>query len=250
MKKNSVFPRRFGKSLGMLCLIVCSGSFAQNVPKDLLITTESAFPTNISNDNGKTIFGTSADKVHELLKRSRIPYRMEMMSWNRAFELARTGPDTCVYSTARTKERESDFKWIGPIGSGTTGIFGSPDKLGKVTSIDDIKQGRIGDYLGDVFVSMLSEKGIHAVVSYEPATAIKNVAYGRLDYVAISDRLGEHFISSNHLEEKVTLLFRLKPIDLYLACNRNIDDDTIALMNSKLAEMKKDGTYSKIELKY
>ncbi len=250
MKKIRSILSLFKNTIILLWLCSVAPSEAQNSTRELLITTEVAFPTNMSDDSGKTIYGSSADKVHELLRRSQIPYRMEIMSWNRAFELARNTTDTCVFSTARTREREALFKWIGPIGSGTSAIFGSPDKLGKVNSIDDIIQGNIGGYLGDEFVSYIAAKGAHVIVSYEPATALKNVAQGRLDYVAFGDKSGEHFIIENHLENKVVLLFRYQSIDLYLACNPGIDDTTVKLMNSTLDKMKKDGTYKKIDSKY
>jgi len=230
------------------CLIFTA--HAQNTVKELLITTESAFPKNFSDDNGKTISGSSSDKVHELLKRSQIPYQMKIMSWNRAFELARNQDNTCVFSTVRNAERESGFKWVGPIDTNTKAVFGSPDKFGKITKIDDIKNGKIGGYLGDEFVSYLAAQGGYAIVSYEPAIAFKNLAMGRLEYVAVGAEFGEYFIANNHLTDKVKLLFTFGSTDLYLACNPKLDDSLINLMNLKLAEMVKDGTYKKIDSKY
>ena len=35
----------------------------------------------------------------------------------RAYAAARERPNACVYATSRTPERESSFKWVGPIDS-------------------------------------------------------------------------------------------------------------------------------------
>jgi len=227
-----------------------SSSDAQTKPTTINITTEYLFPLNISEKEGGAIYGQSADKVHELLKRSQIPYQMKMMSWNRAFELARNNADTCVFSTARTKERESAFQWIGPISVGNWAVFGSPDKLGKVTRREDIKQARIGTEFGNVSVTYLSEKGFHMVTSIESATTFKNVAHGRIEYATAGDIHGKKVIMENHLEDKVVWLFNYQTSDYYLACNQKMDADLIAQMNSKLREMKIDGTYKNIDSKY
>ncbi len=227
-----------------------SSSHAQTKPTTINITTEYLFPLNISEKDGGAIYGQSADKVHELLKRSQLPYQMKMMSWNRAFELARNNADTCVFSTARTKERETTFQWIGPISVGNWAVFGNPDKLGKVTRLEDIKQARIGTEFGNVSVSYLTEKGFHMVTSIESATTFKNVALGRIEYATAGDTHGKKIIMENHLEDKVVWLFNYQTSDYYLACNQKMNADIIAQMNLKLREMKLDGTYKSIDNKY
>lgn len=223
---------------------------AQSKQPTITITTEYLHPLNISEKEGEAIYGQSADKVHELLKRSHLPYHMKMMSWNRAFELARHNSDTCVFSTVRTKERETSFHWIGPIATGNWAVFGSPDKLGKITKLDDIKQSSIGTEVGNVSVSYLSEKGFHMVTSIESATTFKNAALGRIDYATAGDIHGKKIIMENHLEDKVVWLFNYQTSDYYLACNPKMSTGTIALLNLKLREMKIDGTFKSIDNKY
>ena len=108
--------------LTAVLVMIAISVFAQERP--LLITTESGVPLSMSSDGGKTIYGASADKVHEMLRRAHIPYQMELTSWNRAIELARADANTCVFSAARTADREPKFKWIGPLARGTWVIVG------------------------------------------------------------------------------------------------------------------------------
>jgi polar amino acid transport system substrate-binding protein len=228
----------------------CQISTAQTKQGTINITTEYLYPLNIADKEGGVVYGQSADKVHELLKRSHIPYQMKMMSWNRAFELARNNVDTCVFSTVRTKEREPWFQWIGPISTGNWAIFGSPDKLGKVTRLEDIKQSLIGTEVGNVSVSYFSERRYQLVTSIESATTFKNVALGRIDYATAGDIHGKKIIKDKHLEDKVVWLFNYGASDYYLACNPNMNADTISLLNLKLREMKLDGSYKNIDSKY
>lgn len=237
--------------LGCLSLsTICDLSTAQTKQATINITTEYLYPLNIVDKEDGAIFGQSADKVHELFKRSQIPYQMTMMSWNRAFELARNNSDTCVFSTAKIKERESSFHWIGPIATGNWAVFGSPDKLGKITRLEDIKRSSIGTEVGNVAVAYLSAKGFRLVTSIESATTFKNVAWGRIEYATAGDIHGKKIIMDNHLEDKVVWLFNYQTSDYYLACNLKTNVETISLLNLKLREMKTDGTYKNIDSKY
>lgn len=231
-------------------IAICQVCAAQTKQSTINITTEYLYPLNISDKEGGVIYGQSADKVHELFKRSQVPYQMTIMSWNRAFELARKNTDTCVFSTARVKERETWFHWIGPIATGNWAVFGSPDKLGKITRLEDIKQSSIGTEAGGVAISFLSDKGFRMVTSIESATTFKNVALGRIDYATAGDIHGKKIILDNHLEDKVVWLFNYQSSDYYLACNPKMQADTIALLNAKLREMKTDGTFKSIDSKY
>lgn len=241
---------KFSWICSLLLLAFCSSSSAQTNPPTIYLTTEYLYPLNIVDKDGAHIYGQSADKLHELFKRSELPYQMNIMSWSRAFKLARRNPNTCVFSTARIKERESWFHWIGPIASGNWAVFGSPEKLGKVTRLEDIKNASIGTEEGNVSVSYLSERGFNIVTSIESSTTFKNVALGRIDYATAGDTHGKKIIAENQLEGKVVFLFNYQSSDYYLACHPKMRAETIALLNAKLREMKADGTYKNIDLKY
>jgi len=229
-------------------MTACSNAYSQ--PKQLLITTEPAIPFHMSNDDGKTVVGSIADKVHEMLRRSQIAYSMQIMSWNRAFELARTQADTCVYETARTPEREASFKWIGPISKGDWGIYGSPDKVGKVTRLADLKNATIGGYLGDALGEYLARKGYHVINSFDDEITLRNFLVGRLDYWTSDTSQAPLMIARNAAKDKVALLFTYGTSEYYLACNPGVSDEWIDLMRSKLKEIKADGTEAKIDARY
>jgi polar amino acid transport system substrate-binding protein len=233
----------------LLSSTLCGLSTAQTKQDTIIITTEHYYPFSISDKDG-SIHGASADKIHELFKRSKLVYQMNMMSWNRAFELARNNADTCVFSTSRTKERESSFHWIGPIITGNWAVFGSPDKLNKVTNLRDIKQSSIGTEEGQVALSYLSDKGFKMVTSTESVTTFKNVALGRIDYATAADTHGKKIIAENNLKDKVVWLFNYSSSDYYLACNPKMSNLTIALLKKNLRKMKADGSFKVIEHKY
>lgn len=241
-------PATLSAAFGSLCFSFCSLVFAQN--KTITITTEYLYPLNMTDKDSSQVYGQAADKVHELFKRSQLRYDMKIMSWNRALELARQTNDTCVFSTARIKERETWFHWIGPIATGNWSIFGSVDKLGKVTRLEDIKNASIGTEVGNVAVTFLGEKGYHIITSGESATTFKNVALGRMEYATAGEYHGNKIIADLQLKDKVVKLFNFNYSDYYLACNKHMDAGTVALLSQKLKEMKLDGSYKAIDNKY
>jgi len=235
--------------LTALSLLTMAGA-AYSQHKPLVITTEPSITTKLSPEDGITIIGSAADKVHEILRRSQIPYQMKIMSWNRAYELARTQPNTCVYETARTPERESSFKWIGPLSRGEWGIYGSPGKVGKITRLADIKNASIGGYLGDAVGEYLANHNYHVVNSYDDEITLRNLMVGRLDYWASDTAQAPSMIANNHAKDKVALLFTFGSYEYFLACNPGVSDEAVETMRAKLKEIRADGTEAKIGARY
>ena len=215
-----------------LILLFCSLLFnlpwagAQG-PAPLLITTEPSIPTSMVREDGKTIYGKTADKVHEIMHRGHLSYQMQSMSWNRAFELAKSQPNTCVFSTARTAEREPYFKWVGPIASGIWVIVGPQDKLGKVIQLDQIKEANIGVNLGDVLNDYLTTQGLNVVRSYDDDTSVRNLMMGRLDYWASDFSEAYSKLVKHNLQDQLAILFSFGTVDYYLACNAKTSDAVI-----------------------
>jgi len=216
----------------------------------LYITTEQLPPLNMSDDNGKTVRGIATERVQELMRRAGVDYKLELMAWNRAIEMARRQADTCVYSTARTSEREASFKWLGPIAKGEWVMFGPPDKQGKVTALEQVKGARIGGYLGDAAAHHLEDMGYPVVESYSDDVTLKNLLAGRLDYWVSSRRAAYSIIADAHAEGRVVPLFHVKSVDYYLACNTQVGDDVLNNLRAALKQMMADGSFDKIESKY
>lgn len=216
----------------------------------LQLTTEQLAPLNMSDDNGKTIRGVAADKVHELTRRSGIESSMQLMSWNRAIELAKRQSDTCVFAAARTPEREANFKWVGPIARGDWALFGPAEKVGRITGLEQVRGARIGGYLGDAAGRYLEDFGYRVVVSYSDDVTVKNLLAGRLDYWVSSRKAAHAMIAENHAEGRLAELFHIRSVDYYLACNLQTSDSVINSLRVALKQIISDGTFEKIEAKY
>ncbi|UUZ51013.1 hypothetical protein LP420_16260 [Massilia sp. B-10] len=75
-----------------------------------------------------------------MLARAAIDYEIEILPWKRAWFLAQSRSDTCIYSVSRIPEREKLFKWIGPINTSDWTLFGRSGRDYKLTTIEEDAQ--------------------------------------------------------------------------------------------------------------
>src|SRR5262245_9553181 len=79
----------------------------------LTFLTEENPPLNYT--EGGRITGYATDVVNEIGRRARVPVKLEVMPWSKAFVAAQAGRDTCVYATARLENRETLFQGGRPV---------------------------------------------------------------------------------------------------------------------------------------
>ena len=70
----------------------------------LLITTENSPPSSML--AGDQVVGRETDKIREMMARTGTSYRIELLPWKRAYTMAQSQANTCVYSTSRSDVRE------------------------------------------------------------------------------------------------------------------------------------------------
>ena len=105
--------------------------------KPLTLYTEDLPPYNMTQNGHVT--GISSELIATALDGLQIGFTMRLVSWQRAYHEALTDPNSCVYSTVRTPEREELFQWIGPIGGDALGAFVLPDSTIQAHSLADLR---------------------------------------------------------------------------------------------------------------
>ena len=80
----------------------------------LRVLTEDLPPYQVVK-NHQVVAGSAFLQVEAIFKSAGLPCRTEVLPWARAYELARTQPNTLVYSLARLPAREDLFIWLAPL---------------------------------------------------------------------------------------------------------------------------------------
>ncbi|MES2152569.1 MAG: ABC transporter substrate-binding protein [Pseudomonadota bacterium] len=209
----------------------------------LRLLTEDRAPTNMI-DHGQVV-GTATDRLRAIMARTGTANSIEVLPWQRAYTLAQTQADTCVFSAARSATREADFQWVGPVTTAQVVLYGKPGREFKLRTLDDARPFRIGSYIGDSFGASLRLLGYKVDAAPNDALNATKLSLNRIDLwignPASMKRFGARAIAP---------VLVLKPVELYLACNLAVPKGLINRLNSAAHAMQRDGSAMAIEKQY
>jgi len=236
----------FLRRVGLLCCLALPLHAAE--PLQLRLLTEDYPPFNMQLADGR-IGGLSSDIVREILRRAGIGYRIELLPWVRAYNSAVLEPNTCVYSTTRTEQREHQLQWIGPVVENPWVLYGRDDGPQELSNLEAARRYRLGGYSGDAEAQYLIARGFEVDLASNDLQNLRKLLAGRIDLWATGKYLGAALIA----REKATglrPLLTFNSVFLYLACNQMMADGTVRLLNEHLRGMHKDGTVARINARY
>lgn len=215
----------------------------------LTITAEHSPPASMT--DGRRVIGRESEKIQEMLARAGIAYTIDVLPWKRAFTLAQRNPDTCVYSTSRTPEREALFKWIGPTDEAQWVLMGRAGRHYQVQTLEDARKLRIGTYHGDVRDEFLRARGFDVDGAPDNAANPKKLMLGRIDLWAVGVRNNDlGALAKFAAPETLVPVLTFHRTKVYLACNPSVPDALVERLNGILDTMRKDGTFTRLEKKY
>ena len=221
-------------------------SFAQWHP--LVLTGENTPPSSMLVNGWPT--GYQTDKMHALLQRAGVPYRIDIVPWKRAYVMAQREPYTCVYSTTRTPEREKQFKWIGPINSTDWMLLGRAGQQYRLRSLDDARSLRIGAYNGDARGEYLRDRGFNVDATQNDMANQQKLLLNRIDLWAVSVRADSNMLERLTMGGKIVPVLTFNKVQLYLACNPSVPDAMVDRLNATFDTLRRDGTLSRIDRDY
>ena len=224
--------------------------------EEILIVTEEWAPYNYKK-NGEVI-GVSADIVKSIIEMLNKNYKIELLPSMRSTYVLKTRPLTMMFSMFRTPERESQYKWIGPLSDGSIYFYKKKDAGILIESLNDMKDdslsicsrqaGLIHRLLINKGFKNLDDSAITGLQIY------KKLIAGRCDFAISESDLGVRYILKS-LELTLEDVFVRIPIpifeaDLYLVASKDIPDEEIQQWQSALDSMKANGVYEEIIKKY
>lgn len=212
--------------------------------------TENYPPFNIVSQDKNTVSGIASDKVRELMRRAGDSYKLHVVPWARSMAMVQSQAGSCMYSTARTPNREQRYQWVGPLVRNNFAIFGRARAAHAAKKVEDLKSHVIGTKRQDASSEYFAALGYAIDPVVADVDNPRKIMRGRFDYWATGELLGLELIREQHLSADIVPLFVFMQIDMYLSCNRGMDKATIERWNQILKTMEQDGTSAAIEKKY
>ncbi|WP_260295809.1 substrate-binding periplasmic protein [Sedimenticola hydrogenitrophicus] len=220
----------------------------QSALSRLRILTEELPP--VSYYERGNLVGHSAGIVRAIIRRLGINQAIEVMPWSRAYQLALKQPNTALYSTIRSKKRESLFHWVGPIGSSYSQLYARHDFQPVIRTLDDARRVEsIGTYRDDADEQFLVERGFTNLYRHsEPEAIARNLMAGRVQLW-----VGGSLYAPLVMKQAGYPLDRLKPVltlrktSFYVAFSRDTPEVVVQLWQNTLDELIEEGLVSPMQ---
>lgn len=222
--------------------------------KKLTIVTEEWAPYNFLEDG--VIKGFSVEVVQSIMERLNLKVPIELYPSMRTTLMLASVPGTMMITMLRTPERETKYKWIGPLGDGAIYFYKKNGSPLEIDSLDDAKKVKLIScrHAGLVF-NTLKAAGFTNLdaTSTDGESVYKKLLLDRCD-LAISDApLGvKHILRKWNLPINTLVQTSVKLVEapLYIACSTDIADRDIALWQKALDGLKASGVFAAIQKKY
>jgi len=238
-------------AIGFLFALVHIDAIAQK--HKITFLTEHLPPFQIK--KGDQVAGYTTEIVKKLLSHTDIEARFKIYPWSRAFNLAKSEQDTCIYKIARTTARESLFHWVGVIKTTNTHFIGLKENSNiEIKSIEDAKKYQIAAIRDDFTHNFLIDAGF---VEHQNLYVVNNthsllkllIKNDFIDLVAADGETVKYRAKSIGIpQEKFKKYYQLngKPLDFYLACSLKTDIKVIEQLSLALENIKENGQFYKI----
>lgn len=202
----------------------------------LELVTENNPP--VSYAEGDAVKGTAADAVRDLVAKAGVDSKMTVMTWDKAYAQAQSKPNTCVFGTARLKNRENIFKWYGPVATNTWALYALPTlDTKKIKKAGDARFFKVGAVKNDAKVDFLRAEGVSSIKEVDndaenpPRLAKPKDDAGYIDlWITTAATAKETAAKAGVKEIKEVLVVRKE--SLFLACNPRSDKATLAKLDA------------------
>ncbi len=220
---------------------------------DLILQSEEFPPYNFTEKG--VLRGTSADVLAKILVAvgSKLTLSdVKVLPWARSVYELKNTPNTVLFAMTRTPERETQYKWAGPITVARNVLVGREDRALQVTNLAQAANYHVGVIREDAGEQLLLAKGFPRRAIQYASTAqnlLKMLMVQRIDLVAYDENVLRWLWSHDpELQSRVTLksYVVLETGAHYFAFNRQTPDAVVAAFQEALDDLKRNGTFQKI----
>lgn len=236
----------------LLCVAKPSYSQEMQVSTDAKITmiTEDFPPLNFIQEG--QLCGPAVEIVQEIFKRLDVTSEILVRPWARGYATTVNTANTCLFSTARTEEREALFKWVGPLAEKKYAFYAKKGANITINTLEDAQNYTIGVQRGGVNEQYLTSQGFKKMTGVtKPIQNLERLLKGRIDlwYTSsstIADLCQKLHIQPNEVEE----VYVSQKIMLYIACNKETSEHDLQRLQRAYDAIYEDRTVRELFEKY
>lgn len=209
-------------------------------------------------DADGVVSGVAVDVVEEVMKTVGAHFdrgRIHSISWPRSVEEVETTPGTMLFCAARTPQRESKFKWVGPIAQLNLGLVARRNSKIDIDSKEDVARYSLGVIRNSAPAQILqNEYNIdlkRLTLLASDTLQFRMLKAGRVDLIPQADTAASAWLKKlNMNQDDYEMVHVMKHLELYVAFNKSTDDRLIKQAQDALDAMKQSGRFDAIMQRY
>lgn len=231
----------------LLVGLLCTAAQAQS----LRLYTEEYPPINFS-QNGEPA-GLATEVVQEIMRRTGQNAPISVVPWARGYQEALSRPNTGLFVTMRTHEREALFKWVGPLTRSVASFYALRSSHLSIKRLEDAREsGEIAvprDWYSHQRLLALGFSNLTPVTG--PAQVVSMLKRGRVKLMVLDNLTLRTLLAQGDIQaDEVQLLLEFVHSDSYIAFSQDTDDALVARWQLELDSMKGDGSFAAIHEKW
>jgi polar amino acid transport system substrate-binding protein len=209
-----------------------------------------------SKGENRVITGISVEIIKAVQKKIGNSDPIKVYPWSRGLKLLAKHKNSALFSTMRTPGRESKYKWVGPLAKLDMFFFTKAGSNLGIHSIEDAKKIRkIGvtkNVAGHELLLNMGFTNLDVLQSGADDKNLKRLIKGRVDAWPTSYYAGIYNARKDGVLDQVEVIKDVSILSghLYIAFNKETDDQIIYQWQSALDLLKSDGVVDEIMSKY
>lgn len=165
--------------------------------------------------------------------------------WNKVYNEALAHPNSFLISTARLKDRESLFQWVGPLATVKLGAITKRSlvvpKGNTIEALRNLRIATIKETSAEqtLFKEIGTNHGLNITRVSTPIQGYKMLEYGRIDALVYTDvPFVYHLVSEGQDVSQYKMAHVLLNTDYYIAAGKRVPKEQINIMQTQLNRLK------------
>ena len=165
--------------------------------------------------------------------------------WNKVYNETLAHPNSFLISTARLKDRESLFQWVGPLATVKLGAITKRSlvvpKGNTIEALRNLRIATIKETSAEqtLFKEIGTNHGLNITRVSTPIQGYKMLEYGRIDALVYTDvPFVYHLVSEGQDVSQYKMAHVLLNTDYYIAAGKGVPKEQINIMQTQLNRLK------------
>ncbi|MBI4334517.1 MAG: transporter substrate-binding domain-containing protein [Chloroflexi bacterium] len=204
------------------------------------------YPPHSSREGG-VIRGISVDLLDLIfnnLEPGLTREKIQFLTWSEGYQRALNERNSVFFSALRLPERESLFKWAGPVAPETVAVLTLAYRKPRVQSASDLRTLRIGAVKDDWGMDLLVSAGYDRMkvqIAPNGGNLIGWLEAGKIDALAHGEMAARWWMKESCGDpDSIAVAYVLGEAQTYYAFNRDTPDDVVRAFQEALDSLKRD----------